>query len=724
MSAPPLLDTVDAEYVELPINAWRIWPAFFRNAREEPQLIKLAIEYLTRKNGYSEDGSLDSAMKLACSAGLGSVTTWLVDHHRADIDLSDALMRVCISGFRSIEIVKFLIEHGAAVNGLRCNSRSSGPNASTPLHEAAEFRDFRLVQTLVQLGADLRQKDAFGKTPFFRAAHYDCPPLELVELLWCQDSSFSHDHNKRNALHLIAALLDDGPQTENVAWWLIHHGVDPYHKDNQGYTPLHAAAEKGNESAIKVLTAATGKHSNYDGCLMRYIENTRCRICRLSTTQQLFAVDPNPNGDFGRGGGALYSLLLAFHLDLERRACRPRALFDARKINALLLEYKEDHAPIGTRLYVQFLEVLLEEYPADDYAVAKWLAIELKERDPEFLCIDLWGAAVGRLSVALYDEKRGREVQKKEEIDEIRQMIRILFRKREIFGVDLAQLYRFLHQVLRRKNEWLAETLIMEEPDCLLVRLQEDNKSFQGLASLSGRPLHYAAYWGQEDLVRLMLDSGADPDEKDENGNTALLTALQGRDPYMPQILLKHGCNVNYQNHEGHTPLTVAISRNQHWYQFAPILRLLLKNGCDVNMRNNAGRTPLMKAAAHGELEAVKSRLDEGCDINVEDDKPGAFQIADLDFGSFGAKLEPRWRKRFRPYGGHTALMYAVILEEFEIVELLLEKGCDVDLRNNDGHTAIDLARQRHKDEIVKLFEERGRGGQDALPESGVEQQN
>lgn len=180
---------------------------------------------------------------------------------------------------------------------------------------------------------------------------------------------------------------------------------------------------------------------------------------------------------------------------------------------------------------------------------------------------------------------------------------------------------------------------------------------------------------------------------------------------------------MNHQNREGLTPLTVAISKNAYLYQFAPILRLLIKNGCDMNMRDNAGRTPLMKAAAHGELEVVQSLLDEGCDINVQDEKQEAMHIADFNFRRYRAKLEPRWQKGYRPCGGHTALMYAVILNEVEIVELLLEKGCDVDLRNNDGHTAIDLARQLHEDEIVKLLEEHGRGGQDALPKSGVEHQ-
>lgn len=116
---PKYLNISRDESPRLSIHAWFMWPAFFRNAKEEPQLIDLAIEYLTRKKGHSVDGSLDPAMNLACSEGLDTIITWLVEHHRADLDISDALMRVCNSNLSSIETLNFLIEHGAAVNGIR-----------------------------------------------------------------------------------------------------------------------------------------------------------------------------------------------------------------------------------------------------------------------------------------------------------------------------------------------------------------------------------------------------------------------------------------------------------------------------------------------------------------------------------------------------------------------------------------------------------------------------
>ena len=332
------------------ISARGLWPAFFRNAKEHPQLLALAIEYLTAKHGHSLDGNLDSAMTLASREGLDSVIAWFIEHHSPDIDMSKALLQVCSSRFRSIETVKVLVEHCAAVNGLRFD---------TPLLEAARRKDVRLFQTLVQLGADLRQKNTFGETPVFEAAINFCPSLELIELMWCPDSSFSHDIQKRNILHLIAGLPFSCPPIENVARWLIDHGVDPYHIDDRGYTPLHIAVENRNESAIEVLIAATGKNSGYDGCLMRYFQSTRHRT-QLSTAQQIFSVDPNPTGDFGRGGGALFFLLLDICHDLDRSSCCPGTLFYARKINELLLECEEDYAPIGADLYVQLLEVLLK----------------------------------------------------------------------------------------------------------------------------------------------------------------------------------------------------------------------------------------------------------------------------------------------------------------------------------------------------------------------------
>lgn len=89
--------------------------------------------------------------------------------------------------------------------------------------------------------------------------------------------------------------------------------------------------------------------------------------------------------------------------------------------------------------------------------------------------------------------------------------------------------------------------------------------------------------------------------------------------------------------------------------------------------------------------------------MNVRDDEPGTRDFKGYGLGCYDTKIVLLGHKRLRPCGGYTALLYAVILKRVDIVKLLLEKGCDVDLRNNGGHTAIDIARLFHEDEIVQL---------------------
>lgn len=89
--------------------------------------------------------------------------------------------------------------------------------------------------------------------------------------------------------------------------------------------------------------------------------------------------------------------------------------------------------------------------------------------------------------------------------------------------------------------------------------------------------------------------------------------------------------------------------------------------------------------------------------MNVRDDEPGTRDFKGYVLGWYDTKIVLLWNKRLKPCGGYTALLYAVLLKRVDIVKLLVEKGCDVDVRNNRGHIAIDMARLFHEDEIVQL---------------------
>ena len=53
----------------------------------------------------------------------------------------------------------------------------------------------------------------------------------------------------------------------------------------------------------------------------------------------------------------------------------------------------------------------------------------------------------------------------------------------------------------------------------------------------------------------------------------------------------------------------------------------------------------------------------------------------------------------------HTVLHYACDQGQLEVVKLLLEKGADVNAKNEEGETPLDIAKKTSNKEIIKLFE-------------------
>jgi ankyrin repeat protein len=109
-----------------------------------------------------------------------------------------------------------------------------------------------------------------------------------------------------------------------------------------------------------------------------------------------------------------------------------------------------------------------------------------------------------------------------------------------------------------------------------------------------GTPLWLAGWQGRTDVVRLLLQHGADPEVRSNDGNTPLHeAAAYGHEDTVERFLIAHQ-NIDTLNKEGDTPLGVAAV----WGQ-PDIARCLIGNGADVNHRNNQGQTIVDVAMAH-----------------------------------------------------------------------------------------------------------------------------
>ena len=137
-------------------------------------------------------------------------------------------------------------------------------------------------------------------------------------------------------------------------------------------------------------------------------------------------------------------------------------------------------------------------------------------------------------------------------------------------------------------------------------------------------PLMIAADRGWIELVRLLLEAGADPEVKNHMGRTALFEAAQGVIVCI-EPLLEYGADPNITDKKGNTAFAKIFDSTLENVTF-DIVRLMLKNGADVDSRDCDGHTPLMLCIKGNQIfpelrrKMVKLLLEHGADVHAKDD--------------------------------------------------------------------------------------------------------
>ncbi|KAJ1473592.1 ankyrin repeat-containing domain protein, partial [Baffinella frigidus] len=123
-----------------------------------------------------------------------------------------------------------------------------------------------------------------------------------------------------------------------------------------------------------------------------------------------------------------------------------------------------------------------------------------------------------------------------------------------------------------------------------------------------------AAMLGKTAEVLRLLEDGADVEEENPTGHTALHIAVLQRHGGIVRLLLDHGAGVNTQAaNDGATPLHCAAEPGH-----GDMFQLLLDNGADFNLKTNSGDTVLLTASEPGHDAIVQQLLDLGADVNAQ----------------------------------------------------------------------------------------------------------
>ncbi|MHA1124304.1 MAG: ankyrin repeat domain-containing protein [Candidatus Heimdallarchaeota archaeon] len=125
--------------------------------------------------------------------------------------------------------------------------------------------------------------------------------------------------------------------------------------------------------------------------------------------------------------------------------------------------------------------------------------------------------------------------------------------------------------------------------------------------------LFQAVYDGELEVIKKVLESGANINAVEGRGLSVLRWAVRRNHLEIVEFLLVNGAEINAVSNYGWTALMEACMNG-----FTPIVKLLIEKGADVNIKTAVNGTALYFAANDGYVDVVKLLLEHNADPTVE----------------------------------------------------------------------------------------------------------
>jgi ankyrin repeat protein len=187
-------------------------------------------------------------------------------------------------------------------------------------------------------------------------------------------------------------------------------------------------------------------------------------------------------------------------------------------------------------------------------------------------------------------------------------------------------------------------------------------------------PLNSASSRRYIDIVKLLLEKGADMTVVTNEGWTPLKLASYHGHIDIVKLLLEKGADVEVKDDRGRTPLSIAASNGKE----AVVKLLLATSSVEPDSRDKIGRTPLFYGAMNGNTTIVKLLL--------------ATNRVDIDS---------------RDYYNSTSLSVAARMGHRDVLALLLTRSRSLSIKDNFGRIPLWWARRTGYPEIADFLLEK-----------------
>uniref|UniRef100_A0A1Y1MJD6 Uncharacterized protein n=1 Tax=Photinus pyralis TaxID=7054 RepID=A0A1Y1MJD6_PHOPY len=665
----------------------------------------------------------NSLLHLAAEKGYDEIVEMLFGTS-ANINLQnnegDTPLHFAIKRGRTGSINQLLLSKGADPN-------ITDRNDNTCLHSAIMVGvDDDLITLLLKNGANVNAINNHGDTPISRArrlGHGNILSILSTNTVTDDDPTALFSAVKNGEIHIFKNLFDVNKRDGNtllmlalkqsqigIVDYLLSSDIDVKTPNDSGLTCLHLAAELGDARIVRQLLSK--------GCEIDAVSVAGDSPLLLAVTSNRFHIaqlllDHNASTDLPSSDD---------HGSCLHAACT----YGSNELVSQILQRGGDVNQLSKSGSTPLLQALTNNH--------RQVAITLIQHGADANLTTEWGWS----SLTSAAESQYLDV------------INLLLDK----GAQI--------DYLDGSNTALKYTISNQKREAAKLLLSKGANVHLG-DEWNGYPLHHAAQYEMDDIVSLILDEGFDINKNSEYHDTALFAAASRKNFTTVKLLMSKGApidtfngnltsflgvaaengweelvaeliasgaDIHHENHDRFTPLRLAMDSSQvnvvklifakiisqgrtdrQYLHCAAefgdnkIVSALLHNGYDINELNSNGETPLLLALKREKLNTAKLLLAEGADCHEHTSDSCLHYFAQFGWNEMVSKmLQEGCDVNIKQQDGATPLLFAVQYQNFSTVQLLLSHGADPTSPTTYGRTPLYCAIENNCKRTLKAL--------------------